>query len=498
MTLHHKPTNLPLRLSLSFGVLLVLLLFLVGFSLYTFSRLSEVNRLNDQSHAVLLDTQRGLTALVDMETGARGFLITGKDIFLEPYKAGAIRFDQIVASLRNGTSDPQRLRELHHLQELHVEWMANAGRSIARRRKAKNLDEAFRGVEQRAVARKIRMDTMRDIFGHILQTETAVLEERTLRQRQLQGLTQVTLWLGAIFSIAFTAVLGSLVISSTRKVDASAAILAQANASLAESNARMNEEITERKRAEVRLADTVEELRRSNSDLEQFAYVASHDLQEPLRAVGGCVQVLKMRYQDKLDERGEQLIAHAVDGAQRMQNLINDLLTYSRVGTHGAAYQPVEMERTVQNVLRSLAPAIAESGALITHDPLPKILGDGGQLELVLQNLVSNAMKFKGERPPSIHIGCAATEDEYIFSVRDHGLGIDAQYFDRIFVMFQRLHTRTEFPGTGIGLAVCKKIVERHGGHIWVESELGQGSIFYFSIPINGTAHSGVDLGNLT
>jgi signal transduction histidine kinase len=479
-------------------VLLALLLFLVGFSLYTFSRLNEANRLNDQSHQILLDTQRCLTALVDGETGARGFAITGKDAFLGPYREGIKNFDSILTTLEQSAHNAERQADLKKLRGLHQEWVGRANAAIARRRKARSMTEVLRGVEQRAMARKVKMDTMRGILGKIVQSETAVLEERSERQQHLQQLTQITLWLGAIFSIAFTAVLGTLVVSATNKVKAFGATLAQANADLAESNAqleaanmrmaetniRLNEEVAERKRAENRLAESVEELRRSNMDLEQFAYVASHDLQEPLRAVGGCVQLLKLRYRDKLDERAEQLIDHAVDGAQRMQNLINDLLAYSRVGTHSPPPEPVNMEEVASDVLRVLAPAIAESSAMVTHDPLPRVLGNGGQLELVLQNLISNALKFKGNSAPLVHVGCRQAGPEYIFSVQDQGPGINPEYFERIFVMFQRLHTRTEFPGTGIGLAICKKIIERNGGRIWVESEPGVGATFFFTVPV--------------
>jgi len=235
-------------------------------------------------------------------------------------------------------------------------------------------------------------------------------------------------------------------------------------------------DITERKRAE-------EELKRSNAELEQFAYVASHDLQEPLRAVAGMVQLLQQRYQGRLDERADEYIGHAVDASTRMQNLINDLLEYSRVARFGKPLAETDLESCLKNSLTNLQVSIQESNAQITHEPLPVVRADAAQLTQVLQNLIGNAIKFRGERPLHIHIGAKKIEQAWQFEVRDNGIGIEPNYFERIFLVFQRLHTRREYPGTGIGLSLCKKIIERHGGRIWVESQAGQGSIFYFTIP---------------
>jgi PAS domain S-box-containing protein len=243
------------------------------------------------------------------------------------------------------------------------------------------------------------------------------------------------------------------------------------------------QDITARKQAEAELHRTMEELARSNTDLEQFAYVASHDLQEPLRAVAGMLQLLQQRYAGQLDQRADEFIQHAVDGATRMQTLINDLLTFSRVATRGQPFQPTDCAVIVTDALANLAVAIRESSAVITQDPLPTLVADRTQLTQLWQNLIGNAIKFRGKETPVIHLGAERHREEWIFSMRDNGIGIESQYFERVFVIFQRLHTRQEYQGTGIGLAVCKKIVERHGGRIWVESELGRGSTFYFTIP---------------
>jgi len=247
-------------------------------------------------------------------------------------------------------------------------------------------------------------------------------------------------------------------------------------------------DITQRKQAEQALARTAEELARSNKDLAQFAYVASHDLQEPLRMVTGYMQLIEKRYKAKLEPEAVEFLAFAVDGATRMSRLITDLLDYSRVNTRGRPLEPVDMQEVMERALRNLEAAIAESGAVITHDPLPTVPGDASQLTQLLQNLIGNAIKFRAtDRPPRICIGAEKKDDDWVFSVKDNGIGIEAQYAEKIFMIFQRLHSRAEYPGTGIGLAICKRIVERHGGRIWVQSEPGKGATFFFTIGNSGT-----------
>lgn len=245
-------------------------------------------------------------------------------------------------------------------------------------------------------------------------------------------------------------------------------------------------QLAERERAEGALARQAQELARSNRELEQFAYVASHDLQEPLRMVTSYTQLLGRRYKGKLDSDADEFIAYAVDGAARMQELINDLLDYSRVTTQGKGFEPIDGEAVLGKALGNLQAAVVESGARISHDLLPTVKADATQLGQVFQNLISNAIKFRGDRPPEIHVGAERRDGACQFSIRDNGIGIDPKHFDRLFVIFQRLHTREEYPGTGIGLALCRRIVERHGGKIWVESQPGKGSTFYFTIPAAG------------
>ena len=244
-------------------------------------------------------------------------------------------------------------------------------------------------------------------------------------------------------------------------------------------------DISERKRTEEALAGYARELARSNEELQQFAYVASHDLQEPLRMVASYLQLLEKRYKNNLDDDAKEFINYAVDGATRMKALINDLLTYSRVGTHGKLFEPVDCEKIFNRTLANLETKIVESGAVITYDPMPEVIADEGQIVQLFQNLMSNAIKFRGDKTPEIHVGAKRTGREWQFCVRDNGIGIAPEFIDRIFVLFQRLHTIDEYEGTGIGLAICKKVVERHGGRIWVESQPGRGATFYFTIPEN-------------
>ena len=241
-----------------------------------------------------------------------------------------------------------------------------------------------------------------------------------------------------------------------------------------------------RVQAEAALRKSADDLTRSNRDLEQFAYVASHDLQEPLRAVAGFMGILGRQYGEKLDADARDYIAEAVGGAERMQRLIHDLLMFSRVGTRGGEFAPVSMDECLSAAAGNLRVAIEECDALIGRDALPIVVADASQMVQLLQNLIGNAIKFRGRRRPELFVSARRGEGRWVFGVRDNGIGIEPQYFERIFLIFQRLHSRNDYEGTGIGLAVCKKIIERHGGAIWVESTAGEGSTFYFTIPDRG------------
>jgi signal transduction histidine kinase len=261
-------------------------------------------------------------------------------------------------------------------------------------------------------------------------------------------------------------------------------------ASIALMNSRMLESLEE---SEEKLRHYAAELERSNEELEQFAYVASHDLREPARMVKSYLELLENRYRGELDEKADTFIYYAVDGAERMQEMINALLDLSRVGTRGKEPAPTDAEAVLERTLTSLGKAIEENDAMVTHDPLPTVMADQAQLAQVFQNLIANGIKFQRDGvPPQVHISAEQKgDDEWKFCVEDNGIGIDPEQAERLFQIFQRLHTREEYEGTGIGLALCRRIVERHGGRIWVESEVGAGSMFCFTLPGSGTRMAG-------
>ncbi|MEW6220606.1 MAG: ATP-binding protein [Thermodesulfobacteriota bacterium] len=251
-----------------------------------------------------------------------------------------------------------------------------------------------------------------------------------------------------------------------------------------EANAQLRREVEERRRTERELRQAMQELRRSNEDLQQFAYVASHDLQEPLRMVSSFLGLLQRRFAPQLDDKARQYIGFAREGATRMSHLVRDLLEYSRVTGQGAEPQPCDTGQALDAALANLQQSAEPAGARITRDPLPEVLGDCTQITQLFQNLIANAIKFcAADRPCQVHVGARPQEGHWVLSVADNGIGIGPAHFDRIFVIFQRLHTREQYPGTGIGLAICKKIVELHGGRIWVESTVGLGTTFFFTLP---------------
>ncbi len=300
---------------------------------------------------------------------------------------------------------------------------------------------------------------LRDVYGN----PALIMRVDTPREIYGQGMTSMNYFLfsllaiGIVFSAAVGLLLNKLILS--------------------QSTLQENEK---------KLKETLNELTRSNEELEQFVHLTAHDLQEPLRMVVCYVQLLEQRYKGRLDPDADEFIGYAAGGAKRMSKMLNDLLTYSSFDKSSGRPALIDCESVLDHALMNLALAIKESGAEITHDPMPNIWADETQLVHVFQNLIENAIKFRGEARPRIHIWVEKKENEWLFSVSDNGIGIDPEYFERIFIISQRLYPKDRYPGTGIGLATCKKIIERHGGRIWVESEPGKGSTFYFTIPVRG------------
>jgi signal transduction histidine kinase len=351
-----------------------------------------------------------------------------------------------------------------------------------------------------------------DVAG---QRWTVLLEPST---RLLAGYVSGQPWVALAVGMLFTLLLTTYMFTALGRT----ARIERLVRDLAEANAGLEQEVAERRRAQEALVEQARDLERSNQELEQFAYVASHDLQEPLRMVSSFTQLLSKRYSGQLDSDADEFIAYAVDGASRMQGLINDLLAYSRVGTRGREPEPTHAGSVLSAVIDNLQTCIEEAQAEVTWDELPTVLADATQLGQVFQNLISNAIKFRADEPPRIHVSVQLDEDGrpasrwtgrpagsaqtgpvgtgyqpalWTFSVRDNGIGIEQRHLERIFVMFQRLNGKAEYEGNGIGLAVCKKIVERHGGQIWVESEPGMGSTFYFTLAaVNVSPNGSVDV----
>ena len=398
------------------------------------------------SYVARYDLQALLKTVLDEETGMRGYAATGDRLFLEPYRDAMKAYPQHLGAVRSDLARPV----FHSIADfpdrfdaVHRRWSSQiAGTIVA------NAPRRAVGVQ---LLGKRDVDQMRGLVAQ---------EDGELAHVSAVYGARVEKTIGG--SIALVVLLTLLLgVAAVRSERASAQAERRLLASLAERNA---------------------ELERSNRALHEFAYVASHDLQEPLRTVASFTDLLRKRYSGRLDERADEYIEFAVDGARRMQGLIDDILEYSRVSTHGKPLVAVPLDAALNNAMRDLHATIAERRALVEAQPLPMVLGDEWQLSQLLQNLVGNAIKYNAGFDPRVWITSETKNGEAIVHVRDNGIGIDPEYHERIFRIFTRLHTRTEYSGTGIGLALCQRIVERHGGRIWVDSTEGGGSTFSFTL----------------
>jgi signal transduction histidine kinase len=411
--------------------------------------------------------QAFLAAAMDIETGERGYVITSDPVFLEPYNSGMAELQpQLQRLLVTLANEPRQQPALAALEE------ATARMSLHNRQVVALEASQDHGAAQRLVATgkgKKVMDQIRGLISALSAEDRKQLEQRD--QQFQASLTWKTLIIVAGSLVGFTAV-GLAALAINRSLRERTRLNVELRQSLAENTKMLD-----------RLHIAGADLTRSNQELEQFAFVASHDLQEPLRKVSSFSQLLAAQYKGKLDAEADEFIGYMVDGAERMQTLIQNLLAYSRLGRRGQPFAATDGNVVLKQALDNLQEAIEASGAVVTSDPLPLVLADEIQLAQLFQNLIGNAIKFHGAIKPLIHVRAESNGTEWIFSVRDNGIGIDPQFAQRIFVIFQRLHSRHEYPGTGIGLAICKKIVERHGGRIWMESQLGQGTTFQFTLP---------------
>ncbi|MGW3097376.1 sensor histidine kinase [Streptomyces sp. NPDC001102] len=458
--------------------------------------------LTDRRSPALIESIRLEEALVNQETGIRGYGMSGRQDFLDPYAEGVS--DEKAAI--------KRLRPLLHGDERALDDMAEVERRIstwqeriARPVSAASPAQAARITTARTAEGKTTFDALRRAMAA---QQTHLQNERTAATRDLRRAETLRNWMFAIIAVVILMV-AVLVFEGLRRgitgplsrlgsaardvsqgrfdrslTGAGPADLRRLASDLEAMRLRLLEELRFSEAARTLLDEQAEDLKRSNTELEQFAYVASHDLQEPLRKVSSFTQLLQRRYGGQLDARADQYIAFAVDGANRMQTLINDLLAFSRVGRVHNDHQTVDLEAVLGRTLDTLSVAVEESGAEITHDTLPTVVGDPTQMGMLWQNLLSNAIKFRSpDRPPRIHISAVSDEGHWEFAVTDNGIGIAPEFQEKIFVLFQRLHTKDAYPGTGIGLAMCKKVVEFHGGTIKIDPEYRQGTRVVVTLP---------------
>ncbi|MEU1365497.1 CHASE3 domain-containing protein [Streptomyces sp. NPDC005803] len=448
-------------------------------------------------------------ALLDQETGVRGYALTGDPSFLQPYETGRrderLRLSQVRSAM--GDAGPYA-RDLDRIAAASARW---------RTEHAEPLIAAVRrdGPEGRSSSRtdgsKAAFDTLRRLYGaqqsHLDaardHARAQLNDARVTRDRTLFALVGCFVVCVVALSLLLHRVVGrplnALAEAShrvqsgafRRRIDVPGPSDVRAVAEAVEDmRRRLVEELDAAQERELLLAQQTEELRRSNSELEQFAYVASHDLQEPLRKVASFCQLLEKRYGTELDARGRQYIDFAVDGAKRMQVLINDLLTFSRVGRVHDSWSAVDLDRSLDRALVNLTLVIEESGTTVVRtDPLPEVNGDATTLAMVWQNLLGNAVKFRRpDEPCVITVGCTREGDFWHFTVTDNGIGIAPEFAEKVFVIFQRLHARDEYDGTGIGLALCRKIIEFHGGRIWLDPEPRVGARIHFCLPAEAEA----------
>ncbi|MGZ4597078.1 MAG: sensor histidine kinase [Actinomycetes bacterium] len=464
----------------------------------------------------LLATETLSKAYSDQETGLRGYTATGSEEFLAPYRQGLADELQQERLIRRYYSDrPDLLGRLTEVVAAARTWQHEvAAPAIAATRAGGARSTTLADIK----AGKVRFDAVRSALARLQapaqRSSTAASVTLDHQLDVLRIVLLISLGLLVALGVATWFALRRWVTDPMRRLGSEVDVVEQGDLShqivldpapadvrtLAEQVDRMRIRIVQEYalaeqaredalRAREQLEEQAVDLQRSNTELEQFAYVASHDLQEPLRKVASFCQLLERRYKGQLDERGDQYIEFAVDGAKRMQQLINDLLAFSRVGRLTSDFIDIDLDEAVEQSIRQLAATVEEAGATVTHDPLPTVRGEGTLLVQLFQNLIGNGIKFRGEAPPRVHIAVRQDEDMWEFTCADNGIGIEPQYADKIFVIFQRLHGRDVYGGTGIGLAMCKKIVEYHGGRMWLDTSVRDGTTFRWTLPVTVTSH---------
>ncbi|MGW5327601.1 sensor histidine kinase [Streptomyces sp. NPDC004014] len=475
-----------------------------GWAMWRTSRITS--ELVDRRSPALIEAMRVEQALVNQETGIRGYGLSGRSDFLQPYARGLADEKAALRRLRPLAEDDRARADLAEVERLAGAWQRRVARPVSQA----PAQEAVKLTAERAAEGKAEFDALRRAMTR---QQDHLRVEREAATRTLERAETLRNWMFAV--IAVLIVLVAVLISEglrrgvtgpLTRLGSAARDVAQGrfDRSLAGTGPadlrqlahdveamrqRLVTELEFSERTRTLLDEQAEDLKRSNTELEQFAYVASHDLQEPLRKVSSFTQLLQRRYGGQLDAKADQYIAFAVDGANRMQTLINDLLAFSRVGRVHNDHQTVDLESVLSKTLDNLSVSIEETGAEITHDPLPTVVGDATQLGMLWQNLLSNAIKFRSpDRPPRVHVGAVSDAGVWTFSVTDNGIGIAPEFHEKVFVLFQRLHTKDAYPGTGIGLAMCKKVVEFHDGTIGIDHDRTPGTRVVFTLPAAGSS----------
>ncbi len=504
--------SLRARARFAYAVVAVLAVLGFGFAAFTFDRfVTTRGRFADRIDPAAIATERWLTALVDQETGVRGFALTGDLAFLQPYRNGRAQAqDQEMALRHNLGAEADLLARVTSVSRAVEGWRAQAATPLIDRTRQSGVGQVSEAGLDRS---RSRFDTIRRRYRDLA---TAIAADRSDARRDLDRRIRLLGTIAAVAAIVAAAGLTATWLFLNRLVLAPLEALGDDARRVADGDlrhqvepggppeiarlagdveamrARILEELSTVEQARTMLESQAADLTRSNEELEQFAYVASHDLQEPLRKVTGFCQLLQRRYAGELDDRADEYIAFAVDGAKRMQVLINDLLAFSRVGRTTDTFVPVDLDRVAASVVETLERAVEETDATVAIGALPTVPGDPTLLEALLANLVANALKFRSERPPSVQVSARPLgSDEWELTCQDNGIGIEADYAEQVFVIFQRLHTRDAYDGTGIGLALCRKIVEFHGGRIWVDTATERGgTTIRWTLPATSTQAS--------
>jgi signal transduction histidine kinase len=491
-------------LALTIGVLLAFAVTGVGLALIATHRLGvQRSVVLDQVEPALLAALTLENALINEETGVRGYILSGNRRSLEPYERGREVEARSYRTLEQGdagtgsklTADVQGVRTRSRAWQL--QFVVPILR-LARRGPALSTPPTLAGKRLFDAVRTSLAGLQGHLIGRLASARRQLSDDASFLQDVL--LVAAALIVGSVLGagLLLRRIITRPLAGLGREAEQVAAgdfakpveiadgprEIVELSGGIDAMRRRIVQELTTVENARKTLEEQALELQRSNAELEQFAYVASHDLQEPLRKIASFCQALERRYHGQLDERADQYIDFAVDGAKRMQTLINDLLAFSRVGRSGREHEPVDLSKALDQARSSLSSALAEAGATVLADPLPVVLGERTLLVSLFQNLIENAIKFRGEEPLVVRVNVMREGEQWSFSCSDNGIGIGPEYADRIFVIFQRLHTKEAYPGTGIGLSMCRKIVEYHGGRMWLDPEHTPGAQFRFTLPI--------------